>query len=147
MPTEEEQYWEQEYAEFEDRFFSQKAFWRVPAHALKGTPLFAVFERLCATFPDHPGEHNTVFYLFEHRNISPKSYSVLLRCSHFEHTSLDDIRMLVEFLESAAAIITTHSCALLEHLDGCAEKLHLRFYGPRDEIVTLLQSRSSRSTA
>ncbi|NOS71511.1 MAG: hypothetical protein HOP33_16490 [Verrucomicrobia bacterium] len=147
MPATEDQYWEQEYVDFERSICIEHAFWRAPAHLLQGTPLFAVFERLCVTFPDHPDDHNTVFYLFDHTSVTPKMCSVLLRCSHFEHSSLNDLRALTEFLEFAADIITTDRCALVELLDGCTEKLHVRFHGPRDEIISILRKHASRKAA
>jgi len=147
MPTDEEQHWEQEYAEFEECLAHSRPFWRTPAHLLRGTSMFSVFERLCTMFPDHPHDHNTVFYLFEHPGVSPRMYSVVLRCSHFEHDSADDVRALTEFLAFASASISTGASPHLELLDGCRETLHIRFYSPREEIVTLLQNKSSQTAA
>ena len=148
MPNDEEEYWEQEYAEFEKSFCSGKVFWRAPAYAIRETALFSLFERLCELFPDHPDDHNTVFYLFDHVNTTPQMYSVVLRCSHFEHDRLDDLRSLIEFLEYAGDVITAGGSGSLEPcldlLDATSETLHVVFYEPRDEIVRLLQGRASR---
>ena len=140
----EEQYIEREYADYEDTSLRDDVFWRVPAYALAGTPLFAVFELLCKKFPDHPNDHNTVFYLFDHFGVSPTHYSVLLRCSHFEHSSLEDVCELGDFLSQAARCIADGESADVELLDGCGERLHVRFYFPREDMVRVLQERATR---
>jgi hypothetical protein len=148
MPTEEELYWEKEYNDYEARFGSNEVFWRTPAYALKGSPLFEVFERFCETFPDHPHEYNTVFYLFDYVSVSPKSYSILFRCAHFEHNTFDDLRALIDYLAFAATRITGSNntdFVGLDLLDGYGEKLHITFDHPSNEIISILKKHSTRS--
>src|SRR5262245_51436161 len=140
----EQEYWEERYSEFERRVLRNRVLWRAPAHRLRGTALFSVFERLCAEFPDHPDGHNTVFYLINEVGQTPTTYSVLLRCDHFEHTALDDIRTLAEFLAEASDTISSDKLAGIDVLNDYEEELQLRFYSPRDEIIAILQSCSSR---
>lgn len=145
MPPRLQEYLEQEYSDFELRYLCGQRFWRVPASGLRETKLFSVLEQLCAEFPDHPSEYNTVFYLIES---SSTSFSVLLTCTHFEHASLADVRRLMDFLERTAPSIVCDGSVesvALELLDGSAEQLHLRFHNPGHESVTLLQQHATRS--
>src|SRR2546429_287942 len=130
MTSEQQEYLEQEYSEFEERYFGDERFWRAPASALRGTILFVLFEELCISFPDHPTEYNTVFYLIESNS---GSHSVLLVCTHFEDASLSDVRRLTDFLERAASSIVrdgSTELVALELLDHAGEKFHVRFYDP-----------------
>jgi hypothetical protein len=139
----EDNYWEQEYGEFEETHLKTETFWRAPAHFLQGTVLFGVFERFCAAFPDHPHARNTVFYLFSRGGAL--GYSVLLRCTHFEHDSSEDLRALTEFMDLAQATIGKGGSAILDMLSG--ETTHLKFSDAREEFITLLQQRSTRTVA
>lgn len=146
-PLDEERYWDQEHTRFEEGELrplkTWKTFWRAAAHSLRGSILFPVFERFRSAFPDHPHDYNTVFYLFDHEGLPPTRYIVLLRCTHFEHTSLDDLRALTDFLEYAKGIITINGFAALDTLNG--ETIHLEFTHPSDETITLLQQRATRT--
>jgi hypothetical protein len=147
MNSELQEYLEQEYSDFEGSNLGDQRFWRAPVSALRGTALFSLFDKLCASFPDHPSEHNTVFYLTESAS---GTYSVLLTCTHFEHAALEDVRGLMDFLQQAASpIVRDGSIDLiaLELLDSSAEKLHVRFYEPVQDIVTLLQQHATRRSA
>ena len=93
--------------------------------------------------PDHPHDHNTVFYLFDHVHVSPRMYSVLIRCSHFEHDSLDDLRALVDFLDFARRLIAPEGPVSLESL-GKGEEVRIRFYEPVTDVVAELQKRQTR---
>ena len=138
-----ENYWEQEYGEFEETQLKTETFWRTPAHCLQGSALFGVFERFCTAFPDHPDDRNTVFYLF-HRGGS-LGHVVLLRCTHFEHNSSEDLRALADFLSFAQREIGKGDSGFLEMLGG--ETIHLEFHHPREENIALLQQRATRSVA
>ena len=143
MTPELQEYLEKEYSDFEERYLRGQCFWRAPASVLRDTILYSVFEQLCASFPDHPSEHNTVFYLVS----SSGSHSVLLACTHFEHASLADVRGLMDLLERVApSIVRDGSIELvaLELLDNIAEKLHVRFHDPVHGIVSLLQQHATR---
>ena len=147
MTSELQEYLEQEYSDFEARYLRGERFWRAPVSALSGTILFSLFEQLCTSFPDHPSEHNTVFYLIES---SSGNHSVLLACTHFEDSSLADVRGLMDLFERAApSIVRDGSIELiaLELLDHVGEKLHVRFYDPVDDIVSLLQQHATRKPA
>jgi len=147
MTPELHDYLEQEYSEFEETHFPGERFWRAPVSVLKDTVLFSLFEQLCASFPDHPSEHNTLFYLLE----SPSgSQSVLLVCTHFEHGSLAEVKELMDLFERRAACIVSDGLIesiALELLDHSGEKLHIRFYDPLPDIVTLLQQHATRRPA
>ncbi len=147
MTSELQEYLEREYSEFEKRYFHDGRFWRAPVSALGGTVLFSLFEQFCASFPDHPSEHNTVFYLIESGS---GSYSVLLVCTHFEDASLADVRRLMDLFERAApAIVRDGSIELiaLELLDHPGEELRVRFYDPISDIIGLLQQHATRKAA
>jgi hypothetical protein len=147
MTPEQQEYLEQEYSDFEEVHLHGERFWRVPASELRDTVVFPLFEQLCASFPDHPSEYNTLFYLIE----SPSgSQSVLLACTHFEHGSLADVRGLMDLCERHSAyIVRDGSIELiaLELLDHSGEKLHIRFYDPVPDIVSLLQQHATRRPA
>ena len=144
MDTTEETYWEQEYTGLENQFFKGKDFWRAPTYALTGTPLFSVYQDFSARLPDHPNEHNTVFYLLPGSN---DCFELLLLCSHFEHTDSEDLGLLTDFIRSSAARLTKYGNTGLELLDGTAEKIIILFCSPSDEVVSLLQNRGTRRTA
>ena len=147
MTPELQEYLEQEYSDFEERYLRGERFWRAPASALRDTVLYSVFEQLCASFPDHASEYNTVFYLV---GSSSGSHSVLLTCTHFEHASLEDVRGLMNLFERVApSIVRDGSVELvaLELLDNVGEKLHVRFYDPVQDIVSLLQRHATRRPA
>ena len=147
METELQEYLENEYAEFEQRYLQGQRFWRVPVSALHDTSLFAFFEQFCALFPDHPSEHNTLFYLLEHSTIG---HSVLFTCTHFEHGSLDEVRALMGLLERFASVFVRDGNVELiglELLDDYGEKLRIRFHDVNRDIVALLQQHSTRSAA
>ena len=65
MDNEINEWLEHEYSAFERQFFSHCRVWRLPVHVLKGTDLYRLFETFSRTFPDHPSDVNTVFYLIE----------------------------------------------------------------------------------
>ena len=144
MTFEQQEYLEREYSEFEKRCLSDQRFWRAPVFALTGTTLFGLFEQFSSSFPDHPSEYNTLFYL---NQTERGDYSILLVCTHFEHTSLTDVRALMDLLERAArSIVRDGSSELiaLELLDLPREELRIRFYDPLNDIVSLLQQHATR---
>ena len=147
MSPELHEYLEQEYSEFEAAHFQGERFWRAPVSELKGTVLFPVFEQLCASFPDHPSEHNTLFYLVESAS---GAQSVLLVCTHFEHASIEDVRGLVDLFEQHAAFIVRDGSTeliALELLDHSGEELRVRFYEPVPEVACSLQEHATRASA
>ncbi len=144
MSTEEQEYWEREYAEYEKAALRDEVFWRVPAYALQGSPLFSAFERFTQAFPDHPNDHNTVFYLLDHVRVSPRHYSVRFRCAHFEHDSLEDLRELTLYLTQAAGLISGTESATVEL---CGEQLQVHFHFPNEGTVQLLQERATLAPA
>jgi len=147
QPFDVERYWAEEHTSFEESSLrpckTWERFWRATANSLRETFLFPVFERFCSAFPDHPHDYNTVFYLFDHGVSSSTRYDVLMRCTHFEHTSLDDLRALADFLEFAKGVITADGFAHLDMFNG--ETLHLQFSHPNDETIILLQQRATRT--
>lgn len=144
MTTEIQKYLEQEYADFEKRHFHGERFWRAPLYTLKGTLLYTLFEEFSQSFPDHPNEHQDVFYLLQSAS---GDYSILFRCAHFEHASSEDLPSLAKFIDSAATTLTSSRNGNIELLDGNGEQLHIRFYSPHENIVTLLQRHASRAAA
>jgi hypothetical protein len=141
MTSEQQEYLEQEYTDFEKRFHGER-FWRAPLYTLRGTVLYTLFEQFSELFPDHPNEHLDVFYLLQSAS---GDYSILFRCAHFEHASSEDLPALAEFIDSAATTLTSSRSGHIELLDGNGEQLHIRFYSPHEHIVTLLQSHASRT--
>jgi hypothetical protein len=143
MTPELQQHLEQEYRDFEEQHFRGESFWRTPLSTLKGTLLFPLFERFRASFPDHPTEDNTVFYLMR----GPRSggYSVYFVCTHFEDTSPEDVRALADFLDEAASVIGRESGSSLDFLAG--ETVMACFYEPSETIVSLIQQYATRLAA
>jgi len=144
MTPELQEYLEQEYSEFEEAHLRGERFWRAPVSELKNTALFPLFEQLSDSFPDHPSEYNTLFYLIES---SSGNQSVLLVCTHFEHGSLADVRGLMDLFERHAShLVRDGSIELiaLDLLDHTGEKLHVRFYDPVPEMAGLLKQHATR---
>ena len=141
MTTEEQEYLEREYAEFEKNYFHGERFWRAPLHTLRDTVFYALFERFSELFPDHPNEYFDAFYLLQSGS---GQYSILFRCAHFEHASSEDLPELAKFMDSAATSLTSSQGGNIELLNGNGEKLHIRFYSPHEHIVTLLKTHASR---
>jgi hypothetical protein len=130
------QWLEGEYEGFERQFFSNVRFWRVPVGTLKGTHLYDLFDLFRSTFPDHPSDTNTVFYLTETVNLRPAHRRVCLWCSHFEHAALEDLRSLVSFMDEALRVFSTNQeSAFLDKLDGIAECIMLSFVNPNEKTV------------
>jgi hypothetical protein len=139
------QWLEQEYEGFERQFFSSLKFWRVPVETLKGTHLYDLFDVFRTTFPDHPSDTNTVFYLTESVDQTPLSQSVVLWCSHFEHSALEDLRSLTSFMDDTLDVLSTsHESAFLNKLDGIGECIVLSFLCPNENTVKLLKARGTR---
>jgi len=139
---------EQEYQEFERQFLALPAFWRAAAQTLRGTRLYSLFESFARTFPDHPSDVNTVFYLVESVSQIPVSQEVWLWCSHFEHQSLEDLRNLVTFMDEGMRVLSSdEDCARVEMLDSFRERIVLSFYFPRPDTVELLKARGVRGVA
>jgi len=144
MDSDLQEYLEQEFADFEKGHFHGERFWRVPLYTLRGTLLYTFFDEFSGLFPDHPSEHQDVFYLLQ----SPSGvYSILFRCAHFEHVGSEDLPALARFIDSVAATLTSSRSGDIELLDGNIEKLHIRFYFPHEHVVTLLQSHATRTPA
>ncbi len=139
-------YWEREYQEFEEEYFHCDHYWRAPAHALRDTFLFPVFERFTQSFPDHTGDRNTVFYLTESQ-YSPARRSVVLTNSHFEHQPNDDLVELVSFIEYASGVLIEGDIVFVDRLDGIREDIILTFRHPLKEVVTLFQQFPQRTKA
>jgi hypothetical protein len=136
---------EEQYQEFESQFLSHLKFWRAPAETLRGTPLYDLFEVFTSTFPDHPSDINTVFYLIESVSVTPVHHSVWLWCSHFEHSTLGDLRDLVLYMDGAMRVLSTsEESGFVEILDGIGERIVLAFSFPPDNIVELIQARGVR---
>jgi hypothetical protein len=136
---------EGEYEGFERQFFSNDKFWRVPVGLLKGTRLYDLFDVFRTTFPDHPSDTNTVFYLTETMNLMPAHQSVCLWCSHFEHADLEDLRNLVSFMDEALRVFSTdQESAFLNKLDVIGECIILSFAHPNENTVELLKSLGTR---
>jgi len=133
---------EESYREFESQFLQRRQFWRAPASVMKGTVLFDIFSDFCKTFPDHPSDENTVFYLSEWENVSPTMIEVILWCYHFEHAGIEDVRNLVSFMDRTASVLSKWEdyCGI-EMFDGISESVVISFGDPRKEIVDLLKSR------
>jgi len=144
MTTEPQEYLEREYADFEKRRFHGERFWRAPLYTLRGTVLYTLFEQFSEFFPDHPNEHEDVFYLVQS---SSGDYSILFRCAHFEHASLEDLPTLAKFIDSAATMLTSSGSGHIELLDGNGEQLQIRLYSPHEHIITLIQRHASRTAA
>jgi len=145
MDKELDDWLEQEYQKFESQFLTLGRFWRAPVHTLKETPLYDLFEKFKERFPDHPDDINTVFYLTESVNCIPIQHSVLLWCSHFEHSTLEDLRNLVSFMEEATPVLaTTEDCSGVERLNDTGESVVLIFYMPPDNVVGLLKNLGAR---
>ena len=134
-----------EYEGFERQFFCNVKFWRVPVETLKGTHLYDLFDVFRTTFPDHPSDTNTVFYLTESVDQLPAHQRVCLWCSHFEHAALEDLRSLVSFIDEALLVLSTNQeSAFLDKLDGIGECIVLSFVNPNENTVELLKSRGTR---
>lgn len=138
-------YLEDGYREFEEEYFRHADFWRAPAHALRGTFLFAVFERFTELFPDHTGEDNTVFYLTENPSRFPPSRSVVLMNSHFEHHAGEDLSNLVAFIEFASGVLNGGDTVLLDRLDAFREEIILKFCDARKEVIEVFEMFPKRS--
>ena len=139
------QWSQQEYEGFERQFFSNRKFWRVPVETLKGTHLYDLFDAFRTTFPDHPSDTNTVFYLTESVGQTPLSQTVLLWCSHFEHSALEDLRSLASFMDDTLNVLSTsQESAFLDRLDGIGESVVLSFLYPNEDTVKLLKARGTR---
>jgi hypothetical protein len=139
------QWLQQEYEGFERQFFFNLKFWRVPIETLKGTQLYDLFDVFKTTFPDHPSDTNTVFYLTESVGQTPLSQTVLLWCSHFEHSALEDLRSLTSFMHDTLNVESTEpESAFLSKLDGIGECIVLSFLYPIENIVKLLKARGAR---
>ena len=140
MSPEQLQFLEEQYSDFEREHLPHQRFWRAPVWAVTNTPLFPVFQRFQTLFPDHPDEHNTLFYILE----GPRDggYTALLVCRHFEHCALDDVRELADFLDEAGRVVEHNTCILLDYLGG--ETLIARFSEASDKIVSLIQSHATR---
>ncbi len=144
---------EQEYREFEGQAFAKGKVWRSPVHTLKGTHLYSLFESFAGTFPDHPSESNTVFYLTEFyltesADTTHRRQQVWLWCSHFEHAALEDLRNLVFFMDEAVRVLSTSDdLAWVEVLDNSRERVVLVFHDPQESAVELLKSRGVRVDA
>lgn len=141
MTSELQEYLENEYGKFESTYLRGCHFWRVPVYALMDPPFHAIFQEFSSTFPDHPNEHNTVFYLIQSAS---NDCSILFHCSHFEHTFSDELPALANFVESTARIVASSQGGHIELLDGYGEKLIIRFYGAEDHIAALLRACATR---
>jgi len=106
MDNEINEWLEHEYSAFERQFFSHCRVWRLPVQVLKGTDLYRLFETFSRTFPDHPSDVNTVFYLIEPTKPDSVIQYLSLWCSHFEHSGLEDLRNLVSFLDDANHLLS-----------------------------------------
>jgi hypothetical protein len=147
MTSEQQEYLDQECADFEKCYLQGQRFWRAPVYALKDTSLFSFFERFCELFPDHATEYNCLFYLIGQ---SWGGYSVLYICTHFEHGSLDEVRELIDFLGQFAPSFVPDGrieSISLELLDNYGEKLQVCFSKVIPSMIALLQERSTRATA
>jgi len=133
---------EREYEDFERQFFFRARFWRAPAQALKGTHLYGLFESFARLFPEHPSEINTVFYLVESLNSTPRSYHVWLWCGDFGHFLIPDLRSLAAFMEEATRAVSGGGEApRVETLDRLRKRILLTFFEPQQGIVELLKTR------
>jgi len=133
---------EKEYSAFEREFFPHCRVWRLPLHVLKGTPLYGLFETFSHTFPDHPSDTNTVFYLTEPTRVTPVTQQVYLWCSHFEHSALEDLCNLVSFLTEANNLISTSAdSAAVSLLDSVKEQIVLVVYSVKEDVIALLKDR------
>jgi hypothetical protein len=147
MSPEAQEYLEREYSEFEEAHLRGECFWRAPVSELKDTALFPLFEQLVESFPDHPSEHSTLFYLIES---SSGNQTILVVCTHFEHGSLNDVRGLLDLFERHAAYLVRDGSVeriALDLLDHSREQLHVRLYDPTPEIVRILKQHATRKPA
>jgi hypothetical protein len=142
MTAELREYLENEFADFEKAHFAGERFWRAPVNTLVDTPLFEVYQNFSKLFPDHPNDYDTVFYLLQRAS---GEYSILFRCAHFEHAWSDELRTLAKFIHATAKLLTGSDGGMVELLDGNSEKLHIRLYDPQPHIVSILQTRASRT--
>jgi hypothetical protein len=134
------------FSRFEDEYFHRVSYWRAPLASLRDTPLAELFATFVQLFPDHPGEHNTVFYavkLDQREGDTPMSEKVLFVCHHFEHHFAPDITNLSVFLETFRKALgdEAETCGI-NILDCFAELLVLECYTPSKEVVALIKEQA-----
>ena len=141
-PGDMEAFLEQEYRDFEERYFGGRSFFRAPSNVLVDTALYQVYRRFADLFPDHASDVNVVFYLLENRNVSPTMHTLRLICSHFEHVGAADLQKLSVFLVWAGTLLTgDDQSGSIDLLNADREKIILSFFGPTAEVVQVMESK------
>ena len=115
--------------------------WHAALADLRGGKLWNAFLEFSERFPDHPSEDNTHVYLEfgGDGDVSPPMWNLSWCCSHFEHTSSDDVANLVKFFDTLKSLLENPQFPAMGVERLQEPYLHLKLYDPaadvRDEII------------
>jgi hypothetical protein len=110
--------------------------WHAALADVRGGKLWGAFLDFTDRFPDHTSDDNTHVYLAFHGDgdRSPPMWDLSWCCSHFEHTSRDDVAKLVEFFDTLTALLEKPQFPAMGVERLQEPHLHLKLYDPAEAV-------------
>ncbi len=139
---------EGKYKEFLEHRIVSNEYWYSSFDILRETTLYSVYLKFQELFTDHPTDTNTFVFLLQWLNISPKKYSLVIWCTHFECEDYESIQKLPIFMKYAfSALSNFDNQGSINKLDGNSEEIIIYIYEPKKEVIDLLKEKGIHGIA
>jgi hypothetical protein len=139
---------EGKYKSFLQYRINSNEYWYSSYDLLRETNLYSVFIRFQELFPDHPTDTNTFIFLLQGLYDTPRLYSLVIWCTHFECDDYESIQKMPIFMEYAFSVLSNFTnLGNINKLDGNSEEIIIYIYEPKKDVIDLIKEKGIHGIA